>query len=148
MTIDELIEALESASEGSRELDALVWTQVCTLPDFGYPRDALADGYEPKFEPEQNGSVNCYAYCAPDSYNRIARRSAPHYTTSLDAAIALMPAGHDIKITQASGPHRTDWYARCQKRDEYGSAPCHRSNASTEPLARCAAALRARKAQP
>jgi hypothetical protein len=68
----------------------------------------------------------------------------PRYTASLDAALTLVPANHDIKITQASGPGRRDWSARCQERDDWGSKPNYGANALGPALALTAAALRAR----
>jgi hypothetical protein len=70
----------------------------------------------------------------------------PEYTTSLDAALTLVPEGHDIKITQASGPGRSDWYGNCKLRNDWGDGICHKGNAASGALALCASALRARAA--
>jgi hypothetical protein len=73
-------------------------------------------------------------------------RKTPVYTASLDAALTLVPKGHDIKITQASGPGRSDWYGNCKLRNDWGGGICHKGNAASGALALCASALRARAA--
>lgn len=71
---------------------------------------------------------------------------APAFTGSLDAALTLVPEGHDVTITQANGPDRTDWYGRVKFRTPYGDGLLKKGNAMNGALALCAAALRARAA--
>lgn len=70
MTLAALIEKLEQAKEGSRELDAEIAKLVGT--EHG-PREVVR---------VESRSI--------DSYPEVA----PHYTESLDAALTLVPKGH------------------------------------------------------
>lgn len=94
MTAD-LIARLE-AGPGSRELDAEVWATVCTVPDF--TEHGLAQGWEPRFEAMEDGSVTLYAVDQSETWQKRGKRPAPYYTTSLDAALTLVPEGWGIQV--------------------------------------------------
>lgn len=95
----ELIARLESASEGSRELDALIWATVLPrdgqqsplpLGDVcGAPKLIKRCHWE--YEPQEDGLVKIFA---ADKKGRIGfekySRYAPHFTTSADAALSLV----------------------------------------------------------
>lgn len=102
----------------------------------------LADECERAGGPDR--SLDLAIICA--AFPKVKLGGVPEYTSSLDAALTLVPEGHDVKITQASGPGRADWYGRCALRTEWGDGISHRGNAANGALALCAAALRARAA--
>lgn len=78
LTRDALIERLEKATEGSRELDALIWIAIMTpLP-----------GRTPVLG--QPGRVHCPDYEAPE---RSGIKDVPDYTFSIDTALTLVPEG-------------------------------------------------------
>lgn len=120
--IQELIEALEKATGPDRELDAIIWKVV-----EGRERDLIA-GYI-KLSGEK------VSFNGPQP---------PAYSASIDAAMTLVPEGHDISITQASGPDRKDWSAICVKRKFYGNAVINRARASSGAIALSCSALKAR----
>lgn len=81
----DLIAELERAEVGSRELDAKI--AVATFDEFS-PSGDLVYAKLP----------NRYDHCTAGTYWRKSRSgaslyTAPHYTTSLDAALTLMPEG-------------------------------------------------------
>lgn len=90
--MSDLIARLEAASEGSRELDALVW--VATLPPDGKGIDGYGlpdSGAHYEHEADEDGSVTMWVVWSIASRSKRARRPAPAYTTSLDAALTLVP---------------------------------------------------------
>ena len=136
--MDKLIEELEAAPEGTRELDAKIWALTCCPSDFN--EYGLDEGVEPRFEPLEDGSVNYYAYRAsPEVWNRLARRPSPEFSTSLDAAMTLVPKGLYGKIGFAPN--------RANARIWLGGKPA--VNASIKvpqaALALCIVALKARQ---
>lgn len=135
-----LIERAKSAPEGSRELDAKIWASACKFEDF--TEHGLAEGWEARFEAQEDGSVYCYAFNkTSDEYHRQGRKPAPRFSTSLDAKlpgenIARVHkcdhggwiAEHEVGMTNLQG-----W--------PVGSLLV--GDGKTEPLARRAAALKA-----
>lgn len=104
--VAELIKRLEEAKEGSRELDCDLWVQASI--DVGFPLDKALDA-APAF--------------------------APYYTTSIDAALSLVPEGMGWNVgflKKAPRPHA--WVG--DLRTVY---------AASVPLALCIAALKARQ---
>lgn len=125
--MDDLIKRLEKAEDGSRELDAEIWQSSGTMPegleDVGYFPDPAKGCME--------GSI--YA--------------APHYTTSLDAALTLVPEGWEIQLFKKLNG------SKCRLKrvvDYYLVAPMENSEweedrlVTTSALALCIAALKAR----
>ena len=76
-----LADELEGASEGSRDLDARVFVAVGGFADRDGPRD-------------------------PTDWNALA--AAPRYTTSLDAALTLVPAGYHVELGIYTEPGERD----------------------------------------
>lgn len=74
-------------------------------------------------------------------------RDLPRYTTSLDAALTLVPEGHAVDLTLWAQKHRARILPLYQDGDRWfhrGSDPHFTADAGTPALALCAAALRAR----
>lgn len=88
---DTLIDRLESAGEGSRELDAEIWCVELRKENVDLDGYGLAHGWHFERVPDerQPGRVQTYAVKGEDRLQR-ANRPAPSFTTSLDAAIALV----------------------------------------------------------
>lgn len=117
MTFSELIAALESANEGSRELDADIAEAI---------------------------GVPLTPHLHPDNAAWMRRQKAKPYTTSIDAALTLMPAGYAMEV----GLDPEDGQARVWKYDPSGGTQrLWEANAPTPALALCIAALKASKAQ-
>src|SRR5882672_9817280 len=80
--MDALLARLESANEGSRELDVAIEIATQRCDPTGY---LLGDELHWN-EPHEFGSTVAYEpLCQP----------LPHYTTSLDAALTLVPEGKE-----------------------------------------------------
>ena len=130
LVLSELFALLETAKEGSRELDG--WVCVATLdvalagdtPCLWGPAPAVGIGNTAEIE---------------------ALGRVQPYTTSLDAALGLVPRGWDWQIGTLSSPRRAMRAAVFHDRtgmvlsNEY----CE-GRAQTAPIALCIAALRAR----
>lgn len=148
--MSELIAKLEAATEGSRELDCLIWCEIngrgqkmatVGLPDYDPPR------YFCNPSPE----INWIGY---DLLN-----NAPHYTSKLDDAVALVPKGMPWLVRNKS--RRSVQPDKCfahietsdfdhyviesgdHKEDVVTSGKDFTSFAHTEALALCAASLKA-----
>lgn len=131
----ELIARLEMATEGSRELDADIFIETA-----GIPEGSRID---------RNGGV--VGWWPPNSGYQYARE-VPHYTTSLDAALTLVPRKVDYELKIIGTPDgetytvagirwweiaRADAPANWQHRDGNKLHPAH---------ALCIAALKTRAA--
>lgn len=131
-----LIERLEAAGEGSRELDAEVWMDLVEC-DRLWRRWAPVDEHHGHGEP-QPGALYYAPHCAQVFVT-------PEVTTSLDAALALaervLPDLTKINVwTYVRGKHH-----HCEietDEDEFDAL-----NASTPALALCIAILKARATQ-
>jgi len=77
--MDDLVKALEQATEGSRELDA----DVCKVAFW------QSHGYYG--ETDEHGEWFLYSHRTGG--NPTPKERLPHYTTSLDAALTLVPEG-------------------------------------------------------
>ena len=116
----DLIASLEAATKGSRELDAEIFAAISDDRTI-----RLGDGAAP----------GCYWQL---SVGGRSLHTAPIYTTSLDAALRLVPEGYD-------------WWTVDGFADGQGCASCYKKgiggdlyNGSTPALALCIAALKAR----
>lgn len=110
-----LISRLESASDGSRELDlAVAMATGQSLAESDYPT---------------------YAYHGDKAVWEWSTGETPHYTTSLDAALTLVPEGY-VSVSAAINE-------RGQSSMRIGK-PYVSGNAATPALALCIAALKAR----
>lgn len=152
MTIDELIVALETATEGSRELDAAIGAAVGDMndPDFDPARWIVSPQYEAGYS--QWDGIGVVAYLIlPDTgeKRKIAWRKPKPYTTSLDAALTLVPSGWFYMLISG----RPEMGYRCDLgRDElkheqfihYHDPAVLKARAATPPLSLCVTALKAR----
>ncbi len=121
-----LIAELERAKNGSREFDSKIWEQL-----------GLVD------------ERHCDRWCKMDGRTDLTRKRfinawAPHYTISLDAAIALVPEGMRWCISDV-GQIGAEHLAFAGVFGSQVGSECD-SNAPTPALALCLAALRARQA--
>ena len=125
----DLIEKLEAAETGSRELDAEILTTLGTHVLEKRARDQKAWWYEVGGERYDRLDPNPYSY-------RV--KTVPRYTTSIDAALS----GERVTATllRANGK----WYAQALDKQNV----FHTGEANTEALARRIAALKAREAKP
>ena len=124
--VDTLIRDLEATTKGSRELDASIFIEI-TL---GVKEAGRID--------RQDGLVGWWPKDGPYQ----SAEEVPHYTTSLDAALTLVPEGAGWNVW-----HYTDGYAalvgkRCEK--SIGNGVEGWSD-TTPALAFCIAILKARK---
>lgn len=121
--MSDLIRKLESAAEGSRELDiaahkAIGWELAPPEADCAWWND--------------NGDT-FYGVC-------------PHYTTSIDAALTLVPEGWDWQLEWEDGAESVFFESKGIARVEMGNPDLRICpEAATPALALCAAALRARE---
>lgn len=133
MSLDELIARLEAASEGSRELDALIHAAVVNPPvmvDGGSWKGDVPAAYEPM-------SVVIGRLPGKDLAELTG---CPRYTTSLDAAMGLVPEGMEYEISTLYN------IARAAVGLNVNDGPWRGESALPEnmPLALCIAALKAR----
>lgn len=131
----DLLTRLENAKEGSRELDALIVAEL---------NDAMVTPYPPRAD---YGPGNQWQFWSRDGKHFLGNESAPrfkipHYTTSLDAALTLVPGGDwHWQVRQDPSCYRAAMIS--------GKIPdikFVRGAAPTPALALCIAALRARSA--
>ena len=116
----DLIADLAAAPEGSREFDAEIAVRV----DHDFP-EPMGDAY-PYFKLPHKSDQ-----CAPGTYWLVQRsgmslRTAPHYTTSLDAKL---PGENIVSVTYV----RSEGLWTAVHSDDTGEYP---ASAYTEPLAR------------
>lgn len=121
----DIIKRLEAATEGSRELDARI--------------GAVVSDYERTRQPTSSESVepgHFWEGKAPESLQH-----APHYTTSIDAALTLVPEGYRWRLWY----HHTG-YCGADIFPDKGGILSKVHDAPTAALALCIAALKAREA--
>lgn len=120
----DLISRLEGASEGSRELDDGIAAAV-------YPerQSVKLEGW-----PDDMPGMRMFAY--PDG----SVGSSLRFTTSLDAALTLVPEGCEIEMTNLYGVARVGVGLNCEPGPFYGSNEC-----GSLPCAVVASALKARE---
>lgn len=132
--MSDLLAELERAEQGSRELDAPIWWQrdkrsasiIYWNASLGKPSD-LPDNW----------------HDVPRGLGILAvKQNAPHYTTSLDSALTLVPEGCAWQVTQRLdnlGPT-----ASIQRRGKNGLFDIWKDvEAATPALALCIASLKA-----
>ena len=133
--MDELIRRLEETTEGGRELDFLIFEAT---HDFGEFFDSPVESWSR----DEDG---IYTINTRDGFLHLGATHAPNYTTSIDAALALIPKGMGRYIWAGEGAAQVtigilgwDWGPHI--------SPKGKGEAKTEPLALCIAALRAHQA--
>ena len=125
----DLLERIEAATEGSRELDKDIASQVHPGTDWDKRYTANVGWGHPDF-------------------NRVMRANpVPHYTTSIDAALTLVPEGWGFKADCGLGYGNECTVGHVGENKMYDQ-PDGWAKAATPALALCAASLRAREAQP
>ncbi len=92
MTIQELITALEQAKGPSRELDAEI--AAIRLID--------NDLYD-EADPMETGKVNLYK-----DGKRVSKVTASKFTSSIDAALTLVPEGSEWQVTNIYGRNQAE----------------------------------------
>lgn len=132
--MEKLIEMIESAASGGRNLDALIEVEVRRWQAYEV---GLNDKQRAHWKPIGNkGEIICT--------QGITRYHPPLYSFNIDAAAELVPEGKAWTLGQ--NVHHLYWQASINATDDDGapfSLGC--SNATkTAALALCAAALRAR----
>jgi len=134
MSLDELIARLEAASEGSRELDALIHAAVVNPPvmvDGGSWKGDVPAAYEP---------MSMVIGRLPGK-DLAELTGCPRYTTSLDAAMGLVPEGWYWRGGNGDGfPARPHVWMQVFR----GNYNEHDGRGATVALALCIASLRAR----
>ena len=139
--MEKLIQDLETATEGSREWDAEVWAAVATNADLDCPD--FAKGWEPRFRASEDGKVTLYAKnMKTEEWLERSRRPAPDYTTSLDAALTLVPDGLHVLLHTGQWTRYMGASVQIFATDEEGA---EWTRANTPALALCVAALKARQ---
>jgi len=119
-----LIERIEAAEEGSRELDAEIATDVL--------------GWTFKHITEKGGAR--WTAWWREFNGKKYRVQLPHYTTSLDDALQLVLEGYVFSISDATKKAR----ANVWRLSATNETPPDYSKAATPALALCVAALKAR----
>lgn len=124
-SLTSLIERIEDATEGSRELDGRIWCCINGYEFLGW------DGAGCRYFAKQSGWIS-------GDYIK-------EWTTSIDAALTLLPEGRAIRreyLPAATWPHRVWIYKDSfMPLDDGSRRPVL---GKTEALALCAAALKAR----
>lgn len=142
-----LIDRLEAAETGSSELDCLVMIACGLVPI----QHGLAEGWHYEFDTiELMGSRRTKVQLWPtnDAGNRAEYSHGIHdaesYTTSVDAALTLIPEGWLLTLVGDLHAGFSATGARCHLMSWE-----HESDAegSTRPLAICVAAIKARNAE-
>lgn len=138
--MDDLIKKLESAECGSRELDGKIYRRV-----------ELSKGHLYRETPE-GWQTNLHGTALNPVWSD-SLASAPHYTTSLDAALTLVPEGWGWQVSdRAPNPHAGRAYLHNRELHFVGvfdrpnpRFECSEETAATPALALCIAALKARQ---
>lgn len=120
-----LIDRLEASTEGSRELDAEVFKAIGAPAPFQFMNKLIALEFN---DVEQ-------AYFARVTDDMQVRYSPPHYTTSIDAAMTLVPEGGFAEINTYDNPDCFVWPGAGEE--------CFQGTAATPALALAIAALKA-----
>lgn len=127
-----LVERLEAATAGSRELDAEISRSIISGPSFAHWNGVHVSNWWLHDDGESWGCNTTDGW----RHERCIRVS--HYTTSLDAALTLVPDGYDYIIYRIDG----EYYAEVGPTGSFGFTKC--VGAPTIALAICIAALKAR----
>jgi len=100
--LNALIERLEKASGSDRELDGQIEAAL-GCPAFSDTLPALTDGWRWTFEDDDvPGRVTVFLTLANKTSKKHKRYDAPHYTSSIDAAMTLVPEKHGWALNYAS----------------------------------------------
>ena len=131
--LTDLIARLEAAPKGSRELDAQI--AAATFDDPEHPNAKIR---------LPHWDEGCPAGTYWRHSHDVSLCKSPHYTTSIDMADKLRPNGYALEIGHCP---EMGVFVRCYKgaiRVDSSGAPSG-NHKTSEPIARCIAALRARE---
>ena len=126
----DIIAKLEAATEGSRELDCMIW---CELNGKRYKEHATS----------HRGETHCF-YTEPPKRTPHVETGIPPWTQSIDAALTLVPKGYDWIISNVNGHFGGTPYACVEDEMKISGLHTTRHFANTPVLALCIASLRAR----
>ena len=127
----DLIERLKVATEGSRELDVAVWNAVNPdCPNVAVLEHGSVQLRDRKLQEKKVAGFSIVTWTGSDDW------AVPHYTTSMDAAMKLLPDGYLKSLTRTDGMNPDQWVVVIQRKSTYVSA-----QAANPELAICAAAV-------
>ncbi|MBC9180219.1 hypothetical protein [Pseudoroseomonas ludipueritiae] len=142
----ELIERIEAAEEGSRELDGEVWCVVNGLVFRRVHRDGTFDFYNPERRYCVSAEDPLPYFHMAGEYTHRAPYTVPKYTTSLDAAVSLVPEGAGVQIERFWVQHISTPVWSAEVRWGIDGETVYAEERPTPALALCCAALKARLA--
>jgi len=127
----DLIERLKATAEGSRELDVAVWNAVNPdCPNVAVLEHGSVQLRDRKLQEKKVAGFSIVTWTGSDDW------AVPHYTTSMDAAMKLLPDGYLKSLTRTDGMNPDQWVVVIQRKSTYVWA-----QAATPELAICAAAV-------
>jgi hypothetical protein len=135
-TLLDLADCCEKAIGADRELDALI---MATL--FRREKRLIGTREEMDDGSWRHIKTGVWVDQATDEWVSTAARE---FTSSIDAAMTLVPQGFAVELSEAWGPGRKDWRATMKRRSIDGAGTWPKANSDKPALALCAAALRAR----
>ena len=140
MSLQELIARLEKATEGSRELDCRIWLALFDKPVMTDPGGYGPRAHKPGYTPARQIWTDDWPYWNDSIQVRSVgdELDAPHFTTSIDDAMTLVPEGWRIRLRMYGRKNRCELeMASDMRRQAFGVQ-------ATAPLAICIAALKVR----
>jgi hypothetical protein len=137
MNLEELASRLAGAVEGSRELDA----KLAAAAMAGGTAYYVTDGDRP-----QDAAAGEWLVVRRTEDGQVVTHRPPRYTSSLDAAVSLVPKTMGWELTFKRRDHVYAAGIAPRRTPETGRYETHAGQAKTAPLALCSAALRARHA--
>jgi hypothetical protein len=129
----DLIEKLKAATDGSRELDVAVWNAVNPdCPNVAVLEHGSVQLRDRKLQEKKVAGFSIVTWTGSDDW------AVPSYTTSMDAAMKLLPERYLKSLTRTDGMNPDQWFVVIQRKSTYATA-----QAATPELAICAVALEA-----
>lgn len=143
--IEKLIERCETLTEPCRETDAAI-EAVLGCPCFADALPPAKDDWHWEFEADDDsGAVVVYMVLGNKTSKKFKKYSDPNYTSSIDAAMTLVPEGFHLHVL-----NQIDWPGEGWNVNLWGppvpegQRRFEKSYAKTAAIALCIAALRAR----
>lgn len=135
-TLLELAERCEKAIVPDRDLDGLIMAAL-------FRREDRMIGTQEEQDDGSWAPISTPVWVDPATGQWLS--TAPReFTSSIDAAMTLVPEGYAVELSEAWGPGRTDWRAVMKARTIDGSGIWPKATSAKPALALCAAALRSR----
>jgi len=139
-----LVERLEKATGPDRELDGQIEAAL-GCPCFSGTLPTLSDGWRWTFEADDApGRVTVFLTLANKTSKKHKRYAAPAYTSSVDAAMTLVPEGFAVSVEWSPRHPGSAWL---YPPDNFNDISFE-AEAASPALALCAAALKTRSPQP